>query len=138
MRPKCVQNRLKPEAQIRFSLILLGFAGFMENTSRVRVPSRALKGTRKGYPNGYPFSCFRAPPGLEGSRSPLRFGRCRTNVPRTFCNVSRSLVQRLFSWFDSYDIYDENEKEKCSGNFWNSATEGKKSFYQNRSSVLSR
>ena len=24
MRPKCVQNRLKPEAQIRFSLILLG------------------------------------------------------------------------------------------------------------------
>ena len=25
------------------------------------------------------------------SRSPLRFGRCRTNVPRTFCNVSRSI-----------------------------------------------
>ena len=25
---------------------------------RVRVPSRALKGTRKGYPNGYPFLVF--------------------------------------------------------------------------------
>ena len=37
------------------------------------------------------FSCFRALPGLEGSRSPLRFGRYRTNVPRTFCNVSRSI-----------------------------------------------
>ena len=36
--------------------------------------------------------------------------------------------QRLFWWFDSYDIYDENEKEKCSGNFWNSVTEGKSPF----------
>ena len=34
--------------------------------------------------------CFRAPPGLEGSRSPLRSGRCETNVHRTFRNVSRS------------------------------------------------
>ena len=36
------------------------------------------------------FLCFRAPPGLEGSRSPLRSGRCETNVHRTFRNVSRS------------------------------------------------
>ena len=57
------------------------------------------------------FLCFRAPPGLEGSRSPLwslqserppdvlqsplRFGRCKANVHRTFCNVSRSNKQRI-------------------------------------------
>ena len=39
------------------------------------------------------FLCFRAPPGLEGSRSPLRSGRCETNVHRTFRNVSRSNKQ---------------------------------------------
>ena len=37
--------------------------------------------------------CFRAPPGLEGSRSPLRSGRCKTNIHRMFCNVSRSNKQ---------------------------------------------
>ena len=37
--------------------------------------------------------CFRAPLGLEGSRSPLRSGRCKTNIHRMFCNVSRSNKQ---------------------------------------------
>ena len=49
-----------------------------------------------------PFSCFRALPGLEGSRSPLRFGRCRTNVPRTFCNVSRSI--KITQNADKYSV----------------------------------
>ena len=58
---------------------------------RVRVPSRALKETQKdGIQPDTIFLCFRAPPGLEGSRSPLRSGRCETNVHRTFRNVSRS------------------------------------------------
>ena len=48
------------------------------------------------------FSCFRALPGLEGSRSPLRFGRCRTNVPRTFCNVSRSI--KITQKADKYSV----------------------------------
>ena len=48
------------------------------------------------------FSCFRAPPGLEGSRSPLRFGRCRTNVPRTFCNVSRFI--KITQNADKYSV----------------------------------
>ena len=58
--------------------------------SRVRVPSRALKSTRKGIRNGYPFLCCSSPAGLECSRSPLRSGRCKANVHWTFCNVSRS------------------------------------------------
>ena len=33
---------------------------------------------------------FPIPPGLEGSRSPFHSGHCKTNVHRTFCNVSRS------------------------------------------------
>ncbi len=36
---------------------------------------------------------FPIPPGLEGSRSPLRSGRCKTNIHRMFCNVSRSNKQ---------------------------------------------
>ena len=48
------------------------------------------------------FSCFRALPGLEGSRSPLRFGRCRTNVPRTFCNVSRFI--KITQNADKYSV----------------------------------
>ena len=39
------------------------------------------------------FLCFRAPLGLEGSRSPLRSGRCKTNIHRMFCNVSHSNKQ---------------------------------------------
>ena len=41
------------------------------------------------------FLCFRAPPGLEGSRSPLRSGRCKANIHRMFCNVSRSNKQGI-------------------------------------------
>ena len=44
------------------------------------------------------FLCFRAPPGLEGSRSPLRFGRCKANIHRMFCNVSRSNKQGDTAW----------------------------------------
>ena len=93
MRPKCVQNQLKPEAQVHFSLILLGFAGFMENTSRVRVPSRALWKHKKTS-GRMSFLCLRAPPGLEGSRSPLRSGRRKADVPRTSCAVSCSMHMR--------------------------------------------
>ena len=56
---------------------------------RVRVPSRALKGTRKGYPNGYPFLVFEPRRGskVRGLRSasvvaeqtsPGRFATSRT------------------------------------------------------------
>ena len=38
------------------------------------------------------FLCFRAPPGLEGSRSPLRSGRCKANVHRTFCSLCSTPV----------------------------------------------
>ena len=44
------------------------------------------------------FLCFRAPPGLEGSRSPLRSGRCKANVHRTFCSLrSASVVAKRTS-----------------------------------------
>ena len=38
------------------------------------------------------FLCFRAPPGLEGSRSPLRSGRCETNVHWTFRSLRSTPV----------------------------------------------
>ena len=40
------------------------------------------------------FSCNRGTPCLEGSRSPLRSGRRKTEVPRTSCAVSRSHIKR--------------------------------------------
>lgn len=44
------------------------------------------------------FLCFRAPPGLEGSRSPLRSGRCETNVRWTFRSLrSASVVAKRTS-----------------------------------------
>ena len=102
MRPKCVQNQLKPEAQVRFSLILLGVAGFMGNTSRVRVPSRALEKQREGHPKGCPFSLFPSP--ARGSKIRglhCRSGRRRANVHRTFCDVSCSLKP----WVEGADIF---------------------------------
>jgi len=39
----------------------------------------------------------RAPPGLECSRSPLRFGPRKTEVPWTSCAVSRSKVPRVLT-----------------------------------------
>ena len=49
--------------------------------------------TTKGHPKGCPFCCNRAPPGLEGSRSPLRSGRRKADVPRTSCAVSCSCLK---------------------------------------------
>ena len=38
------------------------------------------------------FLCFRAPAGLEGSRSPLRSGRCKANVHWTFRSLRSTPV----------------------------------------------
>ena len=57
--------------------------------SRVRVPSRALL-IYKRYPKRIPFVYKRVLPDSNGSRSPLCSGRCRTDIHRMSCTVSRS------------------------------------------------
>ena len=61
--------------------------------------SRSKRNTKKMVSDWIPsFLCFRAPPGLEGSRSPLRFGRCKANVHRMFCSLrSASVVAKRTS-----------------------------------------
>ena len=49
MRPKCVQNRLKPEAQIRFSLILLGLRVSWKMLREFEV-SAPLRSAQSGRP----------------------------------------------------------------------------------------
>jgi len=39
---------------------------------------------------------FEPNPGLEGSMSPLRSGRRKTEVPRTSCDVSRFFCAKVF------------------------------------------
>ena len=62
--------------------------------SRVRVPSRALL-IYKRYPKRIPFVYKRVLPDSNGSRSPLCSGRCRTDIHRMSCTVSRSIRKRL-------------------------------------------
>ena len=62
--------------------------------SRVRVPSRALF-IYKRYPKRIPFVYKRVLPDSNGSRSPLCSGRCRTDIHRMSCTVSRSIRKRL-------------------------------------------
>ena len=62
--------------------------------SRVRVPSRALL-IYKRYPKRIPFVYKRVLPDSNGSRSPLCSGRCRTDIHRISCTVSRSIRKRL-------------------------------------------
>ena len=57
--------------------------------SRVRVPSRALL-IYKRYPKRIPFVYKRVLPDSNGSRSPLCSGRCRTDIHRMSCTVSRN------------------------------------------------
>ena len=64
--------------------------------SRVRVPSRALL-IYKRYPKRIPFVYKRVLPDSNGSRSPLCSGRCRTDIHRMSCTVSRSIRKRLES-----------------------------------------
>ena len=64
--------------------------------SRVRVPSRALL-IYKRYPKGIPFVYKRVLPDSNGSRSPLCSGRCRTDIHRMSCTVSRSNRKKLES-----------------------------------------
>ena len=60
---------------------------------KVSPPARSARGMRSPGPHSphLPQDYGRGRAGPMGPRSPLRFGRCRTNVPRTFCNVSRSV-----------------------------------------------
>ena len=62
--------------------------------SRVRVPSRALL-IYKRYPKRIPFVYKRVLPDSNGSRSPLCSGRCRTDIHRMSCTVSRLIRKRL-------------------------------------------
>ena len=62
--------------------------------SRVRVPSRALF-IYKRYPKRIPFVYKRVLPDSNGSRSPLCSGRCRTDIHRMSCTVSRSNRKKL-------------------------------------------
>ena len=62
--------------------------------SRVRVPSRAFF-IYKRYPKRIPFVYKRVLPDSNGSRSPLCSGRCRTDIHRMSCTVSRSIRKRL-------------------------------------------
>ena len=62
--------------------------------SRVRVPSRALL-IYKRYPKRIPFVYKRVLPDSNGSRSPLCSGRCRTDIHRMSCTVSRSNRKKL-------------------------------------------
>ena len=64
--------------------------------SRVRVPSRALL-IYKRYPKRIPFVYKRVLPDSNGSRSPLCSGRCRTDIHRMSCTVSRSNRKKLES-----------------------------------------
>ena len=64
--------------------------------SRVRVPSRALF-IYKRYPKRIPFVYKRVLPDSNGSRSPLCSGRCRTDIHRMSCTVSRSNRKKLES-----------------------------------------
>ena len=42
------------------------------------------------------FAFFESDPGLEGSKSTLRFGRCKAKVPRTLCAPSRALFFQIY------------------------------------------
>ena len=64
--------------------------------SRVRVPSRALF-IYKRYPKRIPFVYKRVLTDSNGSRSPLCSGRCRTDIHRMSCTVSRSNRKKLES-----------------------------------------
>ena len=64
--------------------------------SRVRVPSRAFF-IYKRYPKRIPFVYKRVLPDSKGSRSPLCSGRCRTDIHRMSCTVSRSNRKKLES-----------------------------------------
>ena len=67
--------------------------------SRVRVPSRALL-IYKRYPKRIPFVYKRVLPDSNGSRSPLCSGRCRTDIHRMSCTVSRNEgLERFVSSF---------------------------------------
>ena len=60
------------------------------------TPSRALL-IYKRYPKRIPFVYKRVLPDSNGSRSPLCSGRCRTDIHRMSCTVSRSIRKRLES-----------------------------------------
>ena len=67
--------------------------GMFESSLYLRVPSRALKEHEKDIRMDILFSCYRSSAGHSKVRvSPLRSGRRRANVHRTFCDVSRSFL----------------------------------------------
>ena len=81
--------------------------------SRVRSPSRALKKQTSDTKWYRSFCFFESDPGLEGSMSTLRFGRRKTEVPRTSCAPSRAFfMPRFMPWhFFIPDLYSTDIHE---------------------------
>ena len=66
---------------------------------KVSPPARSARGMRSPGPHSphLPQDYGRGRAGPMGPRSPLRFGRCRTDVPRTSCNPSSARLRLLQS-----------------------------------------
>ena len=67
--------------------------------SRVRIPSRALKDTKKRHPMDVFFLYVQALPVSNGSNVCVPLRSSQANVPRTFCDVSFSPWWSDFGYF---------------------------------------